>query len=63
VPNRVRPFQYKDAFERNGWVDVQILPQLTLSGNIDAYSGMSEPFAERAAQMEYLSFTLCARRQ
>ena len=62
IPNRVRPYQYKAAFERNGWSNITITPQITAANGVNAYSGMSAPFRGKHNQMEALSFTLCARK-
>lgn len=62
IPNRVRPFQYKAALERNGWTDVTIIPQKTASPAHSTYSGMHAAFSDDANQMDYLTVTLCARR-
>ena len=63
IPNRVRPFQYKEAFERFGWTDVSVTPLERLDDHDSSYSGLSRTFADRSNQMDYLSIMLCARRE
>ncbi len=62
IPNRVRPFKYKEAFERLGWTDISIIPRKKLDDDDSGYSGMSKAFADRKNQMDYLSIMLCARK-
>ena len=61
IPRRVRPFQYKEAFERNGWTDISIAPLEILGDVISSYSGMDKNFSDNKNQMNYLSIMLCAR--
>jgi hypothetical protein len=61
-PNRFRPFQYKEAFERSGWTDVTITPINKLSDYGKSYSGMNKSFADNKNQMDFKSIYLCARR-
>ncbi|MCW5207340.1 methyltransferase domain-containing protein [Desulfobulbus sp. US2] len=62
VPNRLRPFQYKEAFEKKGWTDIQIVPLRELPDVDNSYSGMDKFFFDRMNRMEYLSIMLCARK-
>ena len=62
IPNRVRPFQYKEMFERFGWVDVTITPLSKVSEYGTAYKGMNKTFIESRNQMDYLSIMICARK-
>jgi len=62
IPNRLRPFQYKEAFERAGWTDVSVVPIKQLPDQNRSYSGMNKSFADRKNQMDYLSVMLCARK-
>lgn len=61
-PNRIRPFQYKEAFETAGWTDISITPLRQLDSHNGHYSGMSRNFSDKKNQMEYLSIMLCARK-
>jgi SAM-dependent methyltransferase len=62
IPNRVRPFQYKEAFEHFGWTDISITPLSMLSDYNISYSGINKAFADDRNQMDYLSIMLCARK-
>ena len=62
IPNRVRPFQYKEAFETSGWTDIRIEPLRQLNNHSNCYSGMSKRYSDKKNQMEYLSIMLCARK-
>lgn len=61
IPNRVRPQAYKDALERHGWYNVQIVPLQTLSSKQvdDIRPGLARPFRDDP-QMHILSFLLLA---
>ena len=63
IPNRVRPFQYKEAFEKSGWTDVLVTPLSTLDNLDKCCSGMDKAFSNERSQMNYLSVMLCARKQ
>lgn len=60
-PNRLRPYQYRQHFERHGWTDVSITP---IEHRTDAQSttGMSRPFRDPINQLDVLSIVLCARK-
>ena len=45
IPNRVRPYRYRRAFERNGWSNVTTTPRLTCGDHRTGASGMSSAFA------------------
>ena len=61
IPNRVRPFQYKETFERFGWSDISITPLTTCEQN-RAYIGIDKAFVDHINQMDSLSIMLCARK-
>jgi SAM-dependent methyltransferase len=61
IPNRLRPFRYKEIFERHGWTGVSITPLSELVGG-DPYSGMDRAFADRRNEMGCLSISLCAKK-
>ena len=63
IPNRVRPFQYKEAFERFGWTNILITPLRKLDHDDSCYLGMNATFSDKKNQMEYLSIMLCATRK
>lgn len=62
IPNRVRPFQYKKAFEYHGWTDIEITPLSKLDDHDKSHSGMNKTFVHRENQMDYLSIILCAKK-
>ncbi|MBC7883032.1 MAG: methyltransferase domain-containing protein [Anaerolineae bacterium] len=62
IPNRVRPFQYKEAFERSGWTDISITPLEKVDAYDRSNSGMNKIFTDDKNQMEFLSIMLCARK-
>jgi SAM-dependent methyltransferase len=60
MPNRMRPYQYRELFERHGWSDVAITPiEQTNGGGRD--SAVHRQFKDSRNQMNYLSIVLCAR--
>jgi SAM-dependent methyltransferase len=60
IPNRVRPYRYRKAFERNGWVDIAIIPRLTSGDHHSGASGMSRVFRDSVNEMGCLTMVLCA---
>jgi SAM-dependent methyltransferase len=63
IPNRIRPYQYKEAFERYEWTDISIIPLMTAIYNQNIYSGLNQDFINKKNQMEYLSIMFCARKK
>lgn len=63
IPNRIRPYQYKEAFERSGWTDISIIPLMTAIDSLNIYSGLNHDFINKENQMEYLSIMFCARKK
>lgn len=61
-PNRVRPYRYRRAFERNGWSDVVVTPRTTLSDHRSGAAGMSPAFCDDINEMGNLTILLCARK-
>lgn len=62
IPNRIRPFQYKEALERLGWTEVSITPLTKLNDHDSRYSSMNKNFTDNKNQMDYLTIMLCARK-
>ena len=62
IPNRVRPYQYKEALERCGWIEISLTPLKKLADHKTGASGMSKKFTDEKNQMDYLEFILCARK-
>lgn len=60
IPNRVRPFQYKEALERFGWTDISVTPLTKLDDPAKSHSGMHKTFAGDKNQMDWLSVMICA---
>jgi len=63
MPNRVRPFQYKEMLQRHGWENIVITPLLTLNDTYKKCSGLSKDFIDEKNQMNYLSIMICARKK
>lgn len=61
IPNRLRPYQYKAAFEQAGWTDISIMPLGTFDVE-KSYSGMQKEFLDAKNQMEYVCIAFCARK-
>ena len=62
IPNRIRPYQYRECFERHGWSNVTIEPLNVLSAEYleETKNSLSEEF-ERTRQTNGLSlfFIMC----
>jgi len=63
IPNRIRPFQYKEILQRHGWVDIVITPLSTFSDFDKKHAGLNKDFIDEKNQMNYLSIMLCARKK
>jgi len=59
-PNRIRPYQYRALFERNGWSNVITKALTRLDGDSHGLTGLSPRFADNVNQMEQLTILLCA---
>jgi SAM-dependent methyltransferase len=62
IPNRLRPYQYKEIFERCGWVDVSITP-IERTGHGQNAGTVDKQFADARNQLDFLSIVLCARKK
>jgi SAM-dependent methyltransferase len=60
IPNRVRPYRYRRAFERNGWSNVITIPRMTCGDHPTGASGMSRVFRDDVNEMGNLTLVLCA---
>jgi len=63
IPNRIRPFQYKEVFSKYGWENIVIAPLTTLDN--EAKTGKNDlngKFNDPVNQMDCLSVMLCARK-
>jgi hypothetical protein len=56
-PNRLRPDDYRRAFERNGWTDITLYPENLLDERLSNHT-VHRAFRNR--QLDWLSFVLCA---
>jgi SAM-dependent methyltransferase len=65
MPNRVRPFQYKEFFEQNGWVDFHIFALSTLNAvELELITPhLFQDYQDERNQMHYLSIMICARKR
>jgi SAM-dependent methyltransferase len=61
IPNRMRPYQYRELFERHGWSDVSITPIEQVNG-VGGDFAVHQQFKDSRNQMSYLSIVLCARK-
>jgi SAM-dependent methyltransferase len=59
IPNRVRPYQYREALEAHGWADVSITPIECVAPWPDG-SSVYSTFRDPRNQLEILSAVLCA---
>jgi SAM-dependent methyltransferase len=62
-PNRMRPYQYRAAFERCGWTNIHMSPLTRLDPAFRGTSGMNLRFADAVNQMDYLTVLFCATKQ
>jgi SAM-dependent methyltransferase len=62
IPNRIRPFQYREIFEANGWTDVSITPLEELPESL-AGLAVHDRFKDPRNEMHYLSILLCAKKK
>jgi len=60
APNRVRPYQYREIFARNGWVDVAITPLAQIEDGRGELA-VNDQFKDSRNEMKHLSVLLCAR--
>jgi hypothetical protein len=59
IPNRVRPYQYRQIFESHGWTNVSVTPlervsDRRLMGSVD------ERFKDARNELDVLSILFCA---
>ncbi len=60
IPNRVRPYRYREIFEAHGWGDVSITPLETT--NSPHEFAADRQFQDPRNQLELLSVMFCARK-
>jgi SAM-dependent methyltransferase len=59
IPNRWRPYQYQQTFERRGWQDVRVVPIERVAQPRHAL-GISKHYDGARNQLDYLGIVLCA---
>ncbi|MFH1563365.1 MAG: hypothetical protein ABIF11_08130 [Nitrospirota bacterium] len=60
-PNRVRPFEYKEIFEKCGWTNIKIMPLTKLEeGYLQVNKSLNKRFQDKINQMDFLSIMICA---
>jgi SAM-dependent methyltransferase len=62
IPNRVRPYQYKQAFERHGWENVAIIPIERTTTQHPGAVCVHDQFRAEKNEMNHLSIVLCAQK-
>ncbi|MDR2691499.1 MAG: class I SAM-dependent methyltransferase [Dysgonamonadaceae bacterium] len=64
-PNRVRPWQYREALEQNGWKNIVIQPEMRLDDRrLNYFQDYLNPdFRDAVNQMNYLTVWICAAKQ
>lgn len=62
IPNRVRPYQYKQIFEKYGWDDVAVIPLKELESSSPTL-GLNDRFTSDINQMNILSVMICSRKK
>jgi len=60
APNRMRPYQYQEIFEKHGWVDLSIKPLDQVSSDASAFDPR---YRHARNQLDYLSVVLCATKR
>lgn len=63
IPNRVRPYQYREAFERNGWTDIKITPIERVGDARQGALAAHRQFRAERNEMSYLSIVFCATKR
>jgi SAM-dependent methyltransferase len=62
IPNRVRPYQYREIFEQHGWVDVSVTPLEQIKGRDSSICAVNEQFRAARNQLDLLSVVFCAKK-
>ena len=63
-PNRHRPFEFKQIFEKYGWDDIRIVPLTKVDNNYlsKVKNYLAPRFRHESNQIEYLTIMICARK-
>ncbi|HCW05884.1 MAG TPA: hypothetical protein DGG95_00770 [Cytophagales bacterium] len=61
-PNRIRPYQYIDALQKNGWKNIKVYSDQSLSEELfnSTTKYLNKQFVHDRNEMNYLSIWLCA---
>jgi hypothetical protein len=59
IPNRLRPYQYREMFESHGWTDASTLALERIADRANAFAPQ---FRDARNQMDFLSMVLCAKK-
>ena len=64
-PNRVRPFEYVEAFTQAGWEKIEIIALIKLDEKYvtNATAHLSKKFRDPKNQMDILTFVICATKK
>ena len=64
-PNRVRPYQYVQALEKEGWGNITVKPGSVLPPTVHnmTYEYLNSQFHNKKNQMEYQSVWICATKE
>ena len=64
-PNRIRPYQYREALEQNGWKDIVVQPEMQLDDKRLYYfqDHLNKDFKGTVNQMDYLTIWIYAIKQ
>jgi len=62
IPNRVRPHEYRAAFERCGWGNIQVHALALTDESTNGTSGLDKRFQGAVNEMDHLSIMFCATR-
>jgi SAM-dependent methyltransferase len=62
LPNRMRPYQYKELLERHGWTDVSVTPIEQVADRDFDPTTLDVQFRDQRNAMGYLSVVIRARR-
>jgi hypothetical protein len=60
IPNRMRPYQYKEIFERHGWINTAVTALEMIPDRLREGRSVNARFKDERSQLECLSVVLCA---
>ena len=65
LPNRLRPFEYKEIFEKCGWTKIRIIPLTKLEEGylLRVNKSLNKRFHDKINQMDFLSIIICATKE